>query len=341
MTLILIIANSTHGGGAENSMYSLHSSFRSEDIDSTFIAINDMEDDVFIDGSDIRYIGRKWEDGIKKTYLAFKKFKVEVKSHKAQVLIVNCELAELFIAFVAVQKSKIVVVEHTTKPWANRRILGWIIRGILRMRDVSWVTVNSREKFVWPFGESATHIPNPVSPPKEGTPITKQESVVFVGRLRKEKCPELVIQACLEGSTHVSIFGEGNLSAELQSRYAQSKFVEFFGYLDSPWSRISPHSLVVVSSEYEGDGIVVLEALQNGNPVLLRDIVDLRRFDLSDDNYFKDQRHLTQKISEFKANPTTFNVSNSERDRILRTRDLKEIHGQWAALIDDLVEGTR
>jgi glycosyltransferase involved in cell wall biosynthesis len=97
----------------------------------------------------------------------------------------------------------------------------------------------------------------------------------------------------------------------------------------------------VVSSEYEGDGIVVLEALQNGNPVLLRDIADLRRFDLSDDNYFKDQAHLTEKLSEFRANPTLFNVSDSERDRILRTRNIKDIQRQWAALIHDLVEGTR
>jgi glycosyltransferase involved in cell wall biosynthesis len=341
MTSILIIANSTHGGGAENSMMSLHRGFESEDIDSTFIAINDMEDDVLVESSRIIYIGRKWEDDITETYSAFKRFKVEVKKHEADVLIVNCELAELFVTFVPLKKSKLVVVEHTTKPWANRRIQGWIVRFILKMRDANWVTVNSKEKVIWPFGESATYIPNPVGPIQAGTPITKDDSVVFVGRLRKEKCPELVVQACLESSTHISLIGEGNLSAELQSRYGHSQFVEFFGYLESPWSRISPRSLVVVSSEYEGDGIVVLEALQNGNPVLLRDIVDLRRFDLSDDNYFKDQAHLTEKLSEFRANRTLFNVSASERDRILRARNIKDIQRQWTVLIHDLVEGKR
>jgi glycosyltransferase involved in cell wall biosynthesis len=341
MTSILIIANSTHGGGAENSMMSLHRGFESEGIDSTFIAINDMEDDVLVESSRVIYIGRKWEDGIKETYFAFKRFKVEVKKREAEVLIVNCEVAELFAAFVRLKKCKLVAVEHTSKPWANRRIQGWIVRSILKTRDVNWVTVNSEEKYIWPFGESASHIPNPVGPIQTGTPITKGDSVVFVGRLRKEKCPELVVQACLESSTHISLIGEGNLSAELQTRYGHSQFVEFLGYLDSPWSRISPHSLVVVSSEYEGDGIVVLEALQNGNPVLLRDIADLRRFDLSDDNYFKDQAHLTEKLREFRANPTLFNVSDSERDRILRTRSIKDIQRQWAVLIHDLVEGTR
>jgi glycosyltransferase involved in cell wall biosynthesis len=341
MIPISIIANSTHGGGAENSMISLHNGFGSMGIDSTFIAINDMDDDVLVKSSNISYLGRNWEDGVRKTYLAFKKFKVEVKYHKTKILIVNCELAEMFVAFLPLKKSKIVVVEHTTKPWANRRIQGWIVRSILRMRDASWVTVNSQENVIWPFGESATYIPNPVGPIQAGTPITKDDSVVFVGRLRKEKCPELVVQACLESSTHISLIGEGNLSAELQSRYGHSQFVEFFGYLESPWSRISPRSLVVVSSEYEGDGIVVLEALQNGNPVLLRDIADLRRFDLSDDNYFKDQAHLTEKLSEFRANRTLFNVSASERDRILRTRNISDIQRQWAVLIHDLVEGTR
>jgi glycosyltransferase involved in cell wall biosynthesis len=341
MTSILIIANSTHGGGAENSMMSLHSGFESEDIDSTFIAINDMDDDDLVERARVIYIGRKWEDGIKKTYSAFKRFKVEVKKHEADVLIVNCELAELFVTFVPLKKSKLVVVEHTTKPWANRRIQGWIVRSIIKMRDANWVTVNSQEKVIWPFGESATHIPNPVGPARQGTLITKDDSVVFVGRLRREKCPELVVQACLESSTHISLFGEGNLGSELQTRYGHSNFVEFLGYLDSPWSRISPHSLVVVSSEYEGDGIVVLEALQNGNPVLLRDISDLRRFGLSDHSYFKDQAHLTEKLIEFRANPTLFNVSDSEQDRILRTRNIKDIQRQWAELINDLVEGTR
>ena len=341
MISIAIVANSTHGGGAENSMMLLHSELQAHGYRCTYIAVNVMDDGLEIHQNNIVHIGRSWSDGLSKTLKYQKRFKQEFESLNPDVLLVNCELPELFTASVKLAKTKLIVVEHTSKPWDGRHLLGGFVRLILKFKGAYWVTVNSQEKEIWPFGESATHIPNPVSPPKEGTPITKQESVVFVGRLRKEKCPELVIQACLESSTHVSMFGEGNLSAELQSRYAQSRFVEFFGYLDSPWSRISPHSLVVVSSEYEGDGIVVLEALQNGNPVLLRDIVDLRRFDLSDDNYFKDQTHLMQKISEFKANPTAFNVSNSERDRILRTRDIKVIHRQWATLIDDLVEGTR
>jgi len=341
MKSILIIANSTHGGGAENSMMSLHMNLLLEGSDSTYIAINDMEDDVLIDSSNIIKIGRKWEDGVKETFFAFRRFLAEVKRSEADVFIVNCELAELFAAFVPLKKSKLVAVEHTSKPWANRHLQGWIIRSILKLRNVNWVTVNSQLNIIWPFRQIATYIPNPVGHTQPGIPITKDDSVVFVGRLRKEKDPELVVQACLDSSTHISLIGEGNLSEELQLRYGHSELVDFFGYLVSPWSQISPHSLVVVSSEYEGDGIVILEALQNGNPILLRDNTDLRRFDLSDRNYFKGRKHLTEKIFEFKANPTQFIVSKSERDRILRTRDIEIIKGQWAVLIDHVIEGVR
>jgi glycosyltransferase involved in cell wall biosynthesis len=97
----------------------------------------------------------------------------------------------------------------------------------------------------------------------------------------------------------------------------------------------------VVPSEYEGDGIVVLEAIQNGNPILLRDIADLRRFNLNDENYFKNQNQLTVKLKEYRENPSLFTIPNSEQDRILANRDIRAIEKQWSVLIDELFEGER
>lgn len=339
MTSILIVANSTHGGGAENTMMLLHAELRSRGYKTSFAALNAMDDEFEIYEKSVFQFGRRWSDGLSQTLACRKKFKATIQSLDPDVLLVNCELPELFVASIRLSKSKLVIVEHTTKPWDGRRPLGVLIRLLLKMRGASWVTVNSQENGIWPFGQSAVYIPNPVTPVSKGAPITKEKSVVFVGRLRKEKCPELVLQACLDTSTYVSLIGEGNLSSELRAGYSHSKYVEFLGYLQSPWARISPHSLVVVSSEYEGDGLVVLEALQNGNPILLRDIPDLRRFNLNNDNYFRDQAHLIEKLNAFRENPRLFSIPFPERDRILRIRDLRVITDQWIKLIDDLAEG--
>lgn len=341
MIVIAIVGNSTHGGGAENSMMQLHVEFQSIGYRSTYIAVNNMDNERELNTNNIIRIGRRWSDGLSQTFKYQKIFRRELKALDPEVILVNCELPELFTAAVRLPKAKLIVIEHTTRPWNGRRPLGVFIRFLLKLRGASWVTVNVVNEKIWPFGQSAVHIPNPVRIVEKSKLITDEKSVVFVGRLRKEKCPEMVVQACLESAVSISLIGEGNLRAELQSRYGQSEFIEFLGYLESPWSGISPRSLVVVSSEYEGDGIVVLEALQNENPILLRDIPDLRRFNLKNENYFKDKEDLVNKLREFRAKPSLFTVSGSERDRILSTRDIRVVAKQWATLIEDLVEGER
>lgn len=341
MEEIIIVANSTHGGGAENSMTLLHSEFKNCGYKSTYFALNRMNDGFNTHDQDVVHIGRSWSDGLRRTFKYLKIFKENLKSHEPKVIIVNCELPEFFVAFSKTRPAKIIVVEHTTKPWDGRRWLGILVRIVLKFKSANWVTVNSQDPGVWPFSSSATYIPNPVSKVKRGTLISKRGSVVFVGRLRKEKCPEIAIQASINAGVVINLLGEGNLTETLVFQYGKNDLVKFLGYLDNPWSCISPESIVVVSSEYEGDGLVVLEALQNGNPILLRDIADLRRFNLNDENYFKDQTHLTTKLKEYRVNPSLFKVPKSEQDRILRNRDIRVIENQWTKLINDLVERER
>jgi glycosyltransferase involved in cell wall biosynthesis len=156
-----------------------------------------------------------------------------------------------------------------------------------------------------------------------------------VGRLRTEKAPQIVIDACIESGAVVVLVGEGNLSQALRSVYASEQLVRFVGYLDNPWSSISSESLVVVASEYEGDGLVVLEAIQNGNPILLRDNGDLRRFSLDNRNYFTDQAQLARKISHFLKDPGQFKVTVEQRDALLKPRDISTVSKTWIDLIQN------
>jgi glycosyltransferase involved in cell wall biosynthesis len=151
----------------------------------------------------------------------------------------------------------------------------------------------------------------------------------------------MAIQASIDAGVPINVIGDGNLAESLMVQYGKSDSVKFLGYLNNPWACISPESIVVVPSEYEGDGIVVLEAIQNGNPILLRDIADLRRFNLNDENYFKNQNQLTVKLKEYRENPSLFTIPNSEQDRILANRDIRAIEKQWSVLIDELFEGER
>jgi glycosyltransferase involved in cell wall biosynthesis len=336
MKSIAIIANSTHGGGAENSMLMLHRQFIKRRFQSRFVALNNMDDEIEFEDRDLLFIGRNWSDGVRRTYLSLRKFKSELVSLSPEVLIVNCELPELFVAFTRLKKVKLIVVEHTSKPWRGRRFLGFIIRGILIMKGANWVTVNSNTLEIWPLRARATYIPNSLETISKTDSITSPSEVVFVGRLRKEKCPQLVIDACIESGTAVVLFGEGILSNQLRSEYESERQVRFVGYQDNPWSSISSESLVVVASKYEGDGLVVLEAIQNGNPILLRDNEDLRRFALDDRNYFLNQAQLVDKISLFSRNCHEFKVAEEKRSTILKPRDISAVTKKWIDFVQEI-----
>lgn len=341
MKRILIIANSTHGGGAENSMMRLHVEFLAQGLKSTFLSLNLMDDGLDIYRSDIVHTGRRWSDGLASTIKKLKLAKNQISVIDPDIVIVNCELPELLVSVTKLNSRKIIVVEHTTRPWDGRRPMGVIVRLTLLLKRTIWVTVNSKQSRIWPTRNLATHIPNPISVSNREKEITKKQSAVFVGRLRPEKCPEMAMQASLESLTELSIIGDGKLRQELESQYGNSGLVKFYGYLDNPWSRISPESIVIVSSEYEGDGIVVLEAIQNGNPLLLKDIPDLRRFELNNVNYFKDQAELNKKLRMFKESPDTFRIPGPDRDRILTPRAINIICGQWLAFFKNIFDDER
>jgi glycosyltransferase involved in cell wall biosynthesis len=341
MRKVVIVANSSHGGGAENAMMLLLQIFKKQGVDALFIAINDMESGPEFTEENVLFLGRKWSTGFLKTLQCLRSFKKVLKSLEPNVVIVNCELPELFVAFTRRSKSKLIIVEHTSKPWEGRRILGFSIRSILRVKQSTWVTVNSKQLTIWPFGQPATYIPNPIAPVVKDGEVLSDSEVAFVGRLRKEKCPELVIQACQQAMVSLKLFGEGNQGPELMNRYGTSSTIDFKGYLENPWRHISSNSLVVVASEYEGDGLVVLEAIQNGNGILLRDNKDFRRFNLADEHYFMDKDSLVPKLMAFKENGRRFKLSESEQGILLGPRSPQIVGKQWVSLIDGSLESTR
>lgn len=341
MKKVVIVANSSHGGGAENAMMLLFQIFKKQGVNASFIAINDMESGPEFPEENVLFIGRKWSAGFLKTLQHLRSFKKVLNAQEPSVVIVNCELPELFMAFTRRSQSELIIVEHTSKPWEGRRVLGLIVRSILRTKQGTWVTVNSKQLKIWPFGEPATYIPNPIAPVVKDREVLSDSEVVFVGRLRKEKCPELVIQACQQAMVSLKLFGEGIQGPALMEQYGTSATVDFKGYLENPWRHISSSSLVVVPSEYEGDGLVVLEAIQNGNGILLRDNVDFRRFSLGEEHYFMGLDSLVVKLNAFKNFGTSFKVSEAQQDTLLAPRSPLHVGQKWATLLGSSFESMR
>jgi predicted nucleic acid-binding protein len=94
---------------------------------------------------------------------------------------------------------------------------------------------------------------------------------------------------------------------------------------------------VVVPSEYEGDGMVVMEAVLSGIPLALADNEDLRRFNLNNKHYFSSYDELVALIQKHAENNfKDLLVSEQMTDALMRERSLKNVTDIWVNTLSSL-----
>jgi len=333
---VTIVSNALTGGGAEISMYALYKSFLSQGIDSNLIALN--ESDANLLGPNTVCLNRRWKSGIFSTISNFLQFRKVIKCIKSDFLILNCELPEFFGSLTKF-KGKIICVEHTTMPWIGKRNLGRVVRTLLKFKKTVWISVIKGQEKVWFGSQVSRYIPNPFVPPDtHGQDLPSKAVLSYVGGLKENKRPEWVIKAGVELGLSVNIFGEGVLRKPLEDKYRNyTKQIKFYGFHSNPWELISRNSLVVVPSQYEGDGMVVMEAVLSGIPLALADNEDLRRFNLNNKHYFSSYDELVAMIQNHTENNfKDLLVSEQMTDTLMRERSLKNVTDIWVNTLSSL-----
>lgn len=99
--------------------------------------------------------------------------------------------------------------------------------------------------------------------------------IIAVGRLTQQKRFDRLIGAFAlvreEREACLLILGQGELSDELKNLSKQLKVgehVRFVGFKDNPYAWISKADMLVLSSDYEGFPMIILEAMACGTPVI-------------------------------------------------------------------------
>lgn len=103
-------------------------------------------------------------------------------------------------------------------------------------------------------------------------------NLIACGRLHPQKdYPTLFKAVALIPDSepiHLSILGKGSLGAELKSLAEELGIVErvtFLGFQDNPYAYVAQADLFVLSSQWEGFGNVIVEAMACSTPVLSTD----------------------------------------------------------------------
>lgn len=279
---------------------------------------------------------RVWKSGFFQTFQSFLVFRKYIKRVQPNTIILNCELSELYSILIPF-KIPIVAVEHTSKPWKRHALLGIIIRTHLRVRKTTWVLVSSHLNKRFIYGKDYWVIPNLLLngiESKRRINSRVQKELIFIGRLSIEKDPKMFLEIVKLSKLPARIIGSGVLSESLLSLTKQNSLViDFMGQLTDPWREICDRDLVVITSRYEGDGLVILEALTRNQPILLRDIPDLRRFGFPEKNYFSSPNDAAEKIRSSASGGWDFVIPENIAREVLSPRNELKVIGKWTKLL--------
>ncbi|MDR3547300.1 MAG: glycosyltransferase [Candidatus Pacebacteria bacterium] len=103
-----------------------------------------------------------------------------------------------------------------------------------------------------------------------------ETALLWVGRMEEEKNPERALEALVAAlragfNVGLTFVGDGSLRTALEARAQRehvSEWVEFVGRVTDVAPYYATADLLLVTSEYEGYGMVIVEALAAGVPVL-------------------------------------------------------------------------
>jgi glycosyltransferase involved in cell wall biosynthesis len=332
--MILIVTNSLTGGGAERAMNTLANAFHSRGEDVQVVAINASQSDLVELECKYTCLDRQHQAGFRDTFEAFRKFFNLVIQLKPDNIVLNCDLPEVFGALLP-QRFKLTLVEHSQRPFGTRKFLGFIVRVVLLIRKVDCVRVSSHFD-IWCMPKKiAEVIPNAL-PIAKFTPrqLPKQSQVsrlVYVGRLANpQKNPGICLDIAQEIDLPVTFYGEGTEKIKLQeSARIRGINADFAGQVTDPWEFICERDVLIIPSRFEGDGLVVVEAIMNDIKFLVSDIPDFRRFNLAKDFYCESVSDFASRIKQLQRGELGLDISEIQKSQIIEGRNPSRVAEQW------------
>ncbi|WP_298392039.1 glycosyltransferase family 4 protein [Flavobacterium sp.] len=285
---LLYITNGLNGSGGLERVLSIKASYLAEKMgyEVHIVCLNDSHQNLFYDfspkihlqsisvfGNPISYV-KKYVSGLNK---------VVSQINPDIVLVCDDGLKAFFLPLLLKTKAKMIYERHVSKTISIGKDAGFLktistkfqftLMNLLAKRYDKFVVLTNENKREWPL-QNLEVISNPLSFYPEASATLTTKKVIAVGKQSHQKGYDLLLQAwqkviAQQPDWQLEIYGkkEPSEGLELQaSCLGISLNVQFFDPIKNIEVKYLESSIYVMSSRYEGFGMVLIEAMACGVP---------------------------------------------------------------------------
>jgi glycosyltransferase involved in cell wall biosynthesis len=220
------------------------------------------------------------------------------RNFKPDITLIHCEPAMLLTCLTPFL-GKLFVVEHQPFHWKG--IKGLVIHfslKILRLRGCH--TVHLRKSRA--LASKSFYIPNPVEMVSASTisgPRELPSSIIWIGRLSFDKGFDRLQKVTSKAKVElIHIFGSGDMKDEV---VFENTKCTYHGFDPQVWVNLPTNPLLLVTSRWEGDGLVILEALVRCIPILIIDFADMQELPIPKSSICRNEVEMATKISDVQS----------------------------------------
>ncbi|MBT8098422.1 MAG: glycosyltransferase [Gammaproteobacteria bacterium] len=254
---------------------------------------------------------------------------------------------------------KLIITMHGSDFYGLGRQLPWLMKSVLRAADRVAVVSAAMLADANDVGVDGDHVaiaPMGVDLSKLSTAAasTQRNGALFVGRLLESKGCKVLLRAWANippalQDNRLSIVGSGTQSTELKALAAElgiAEQCEFIGAVphdDLPDYYRRAALLVFPSTREEGLGLVVIEAMACGCPVLVSDVASLSGIVIDGETGFvcpkADVDALAARLTELLENPENHRAIGNAAAAAVRQRfGLPSAASRYRTLYDELLD---
>ncbi|MRX63768.1 glycosyltransferase family 4 protein [Maribacter luteus] len=296
--------------------------------------------------------------GMKRGILpASKKLRRLLKKHEIDILVLcghNVGLLSILSSFFL--RTKLVYWPHSSfsgykllTKYLNERINAAFVNVVVTLTKAD--KTNFLQKTL---ARNVVQIYNPIDPELDITyqkynPNTKK--ILSVGRLNEEKNfhSHLIEIAKIVLSKHEDyewhIYGSGEYHENIQIRINENKLAEkvkLMGHKSDIYSIYGDYSLLVMTSQFEGFPMTLLEGMSKGLPLLSFDVpTGPNEIIMENKNGFLippfDIHEMANKICLLIENTMTRNEFSKENKNFVKEFNIKKIGNKWVSLFESLI----